>query len=79
LAYLDGQAHQPSKNLTANHHARRLQMTATRILVGTSKGAFVLTSETQREAWSVAGPHFGGWEIFHAKGSPSDPEMTFYS
>ena len=42
-------------------------MTATRILVGTSKGAFVLTSETQREAWSVAGPHFGGWEIFHAK------------
>jgi hypothetical protein len=42
-------------------------MTATRILVGTSKGAFVLTSDAQREAWSVAGPHFGGWEIFHAK------------
>lgn len=48
-------------------------MRATRILVDTCKGAFVLTSDAQRETWSVAGPHFGGWEIFHAKGCHSGP------
>ena len=48
-------------------------MNATHILLDTCKGAFVLTSDTQRETWSVAGPHFGGWEIFHAKGCHSGP------
>src|SRR4051812_23871727 len=45
-----------------------------RVLVGTRKGAFVLTSDGTRDEWEVAGPHFGGWEIYHVKGSPVDPD-----
>ena len=47
-----------------------------RVLVGTRKGAFVLTSDGKRERWDVTGPHFGGWEIYHVKGSRADPEST---
>ena len=49
-------------------------MSGVRVLVGTRKGAFVLTSDGKREKWDVSGPHFGGWEIYHLKGSPADPE-----
>ena len=35
-------------------------MRATRILVDTCKGAFVLTSDAQRETWSVAVPFSEG-------------------
>jgi hypothetical protein len=44
-----------------------------RLLVGPRKGAFVLTSNARRERWDISGPHFGGWEIYHLKGSPADP------
>ena len=44
-----------------------------RVLVGTRKGAFILTSDGKREKWDVSGPHFAGWEIYHLKGSPADP------
>jgi hypothetical protein len=54
-------------------------MAATRVLVGTRKGAFVLTSDERRKDWSVAGPFFGGWEIFHVKGSPLDPDRVYAS
>lgn len=54
-------------------------MTAVRVLVGTRKGAFVLTSDGKRKAWDVSGPHFGGWEIFHMKGSPVDPNRIYAS
>ena len=54
-------------------------MAGIRILVGTRKGAFILSSDGQRQAWSVSGPHFGGWEIFHAKGSPADPDRIYVS
>ena len=27
-----------------------------------------------RKDWTVAGPFFPGWEIFHLKGSPVDPD-----
>jgi len=54
-------------------------VTAIRILVGTRKGAFVLTSDGQRNEWSVDGPHFAGWEIYHLKGSPVNPERIFAS
>ncbi|MDN5850698.1 MAG: hypothetical protein L0H63_13850 [Nitrococcus sp.] len=54
-------------------------MTAIRVLVGTKKGAFILTSDGKREKWSVAGPHFGGWEIYHAKGSPVDTDRIYVS
>ena len=49
-------------------------MSGVRVLVGTRKGAFVLTSDGKRKKWKVSGPHFAGWEIYHLKGSPADPE-----
>ena len=48
-------------------------MSKVRVLVGTRKGAFILTSDGKREQWDVSGPHFAGWEIYHLKGSPADP------
>src|SRR5215469_15589990 len=54
-------------------------MSGVRVLVGTRKGAFVLTSDGTRERWSVTGPHFGGWEIYHLKGSPADPDRLYAS
>src|ERR1700730_3207268 len=54
-------------------------MSGVRVLVGTKKGAFVLTSDAQREQWEVCGPHFAGWEIYHLKGSPADPNRLYAS
>ena len=54
-------------------------MTQVRVLAGTRKGAFVLTSDERRAKWSVTGPHFGGWEIYHLKGSPADPNRIYAS
>lgn len=54
-------------------------MTNVRLLVGTKKGAFILTSDEQRQNWNVDGPHFGGWEIYHLKGSPVNPDRIFAS
>jgi photosystem II stability/assembly factor-like uncharacterized protein len=54
-------------------------MSGVRVLVGTRKGAFVLTADAAREAWTVAGPHFAGWEIYHLKGSPVNPERLYCS
>ncbi len=49
------------------------------MLVGTRKGAFVLKSDGKRQDWSIAGPHFGGWEIYHLKASPVDPNRIYAS
>ena len=54
-------------------------MSAIRVLVGTKKGAFILTADGAREDWSVSGPHFAGWEIYHVKGSPVDPDRIYAS
>ena len=54
-------------------------MSTVRLLVGTRKGAFVLTSDGKREKWDVSGPHFAGWEIYHVKGSPADPNRLYAS
>ena len=54
-------------------------MSGVRVLVGTRKGAFILTSDERREQWDVAGPHFAGWEIYHLKGSPVDPDRLYAS
>jgi BNR/Asp-box repeat len=54
-------------------------MSKVRVLVGTRKGAFVLTSDGKREQWDVSGPHFAGWEIYHVKGSPADPNRVYAS
>src|SRR5438132_43791 len=54
-------------------------MSGVRVLVGTRKGAFILTSDGKRERWNVSGPHFAGWEIYHLKGSPVDPNRLYAS
>ncbi len=54
-------------------------MSGVRVLVGTRKGAFVLTADGKRERWEVTGPHFGGWEVYHVKGSPADPDRIYAS
>jgi hypothetical protein len=54
-------------------------MSSVRVLVGTRKGAFVLTSDGTRQTWEVNGPHFTGWEIYHVQGSPADPSRLYAS
>jgi photosystem II stability/assembly factor-like uncharacterized protein len=54
-------------------------MSSVRVLVGTRKGAFVLTSDGKRQNWDVSGPHFTGWEVYHVKGSPLDPNRIYAS
>jgi hypothetical protein len=54
-------------------------MSGVRVLVGTRKGAFVLTSDGARRQWEVSGPHFGGWEVYHVNGSPVDPNRLYAS
>jgi photosystem II stability/assembly factor-like uncharacterized protein len=54
-------------------------MSGVRVLVGTRKGAFVLTSDGTRKNWEINGPHFAGWEIYHVKGSPADPNHLYAS
>jgi photosystem II stability/assembly factor-like uncharacterized protein len=49
------------------------------VLVGTRKGAFILTADGKRDRWDVSGPHFGGWEVYHLKGSPVDPNRIYAS
>src|SRR3954463_16641436 len=54
-------------------------MSGVRVLAGTRKGAFILTSDGKRKNWDVQGPHFAGWEIYHLKGSPADPDRIYVS
>ena len=54
-------------------------MSTIRVLVGTKKGAFILTADGKRKQWTVNGPHFGGWELYHLKGSPADPNRIYAS
>jgi photosystem II stability/assembly factor-like uncharacterized protein len=54
-------------------------MSGVRVLVGTRKGAFILTSDAIRKSWKVEGPHFAGWEIYHVKGSPANPDRLYAS
>jgi hypothetical protein len=54
-------------------------MSGVRVLVGTAKGAFVLTSDGKRKQWDIGGPHFGGQEIYHLKGSPVAPDRIYAS
>jgi len=54
-------------------------MSKVRVLVGTRKGAFLLSSDGNRKKWDVSGPHFAGWEVYHVKGSPADPNRLYAS
>lgn len=54
-------------------------MSTVRVLVGTHKGAFILTSDATREIWDISGPLFAGWEVYHLKGSPVNPDRLYAS
>ncbi|MDQ2739319.1 MAG: exo-alpha-sialidase [Actinomycetota bacterium] len=54
-------------------------MSTVRLLVGTRKGAFVMTSDEKRERWEIDGPHFAGWEVYHLNASPADPDRLYAS
>jgi photosystem II stability/assembly factor-like uncharacterized protein len=54
-------------------------MSRVRVLVGTRKGAFVMTADGKRDRWEITGPHFAGWEMYHLKGSPADPNRVYAS
>ncbi len=54
-------------------------MSQVRALIGTRKGAFILTADGKRERWDISGPHFAGWEIYHVKGSPVNPDRLYAS
>ncbi|MFZ0712018.1 MAG: hypothetical protein WAM53_18395 [Terrimicrobiaceae bacterium] len=54
-------------------------MSSVTVMVGTRKGAFLLTSDGKREKWEISGPHFAGWEIYHVKASPIEPNRLFAS
>ncbi|MGH7764491.1 MAG: WD40/YVTN/BNR-like repeat-containing protein [Candidatus Dormibacteraceae bacterium] len=54
-------------------------MSKVRVLVGTRKGAFILSSDASRRRWDVAGPHFPGWEMYHLNASPADPDRLYAS
>src|SRR5271170_724851 len=54
-------------------------MSTARVLVGTRKGAFILTADGKRQNWEVGGPHFSGWELYHVKGSPANPDRIYAS
>lgn len=54
-------------------------MSGVRVLVGTRKGAFILESDGKRARWTISGPHFAGWEVYHVKGSPVDPNRLYVS
>src|SRR5437660_909964 len=69
----------PTDTKPGNFTGRNGGMTQVRVLAGTHKGAFVLTSDAKREKWSVSGPHFGGWDVYHLKGSPANPDRIWAS
>ena len=54
-------------------------MAQVRVLVGTHKGAFVATADGKRDKWQVEGPFFAGWDVYHMKGSPADPNRIYAS
>ncbi len=54
-------------------------MSKVRVLVGTRKGAFIITGDGKRDKWAIEGPHFGGWEIYHMAGSPMNPDRIYAS
>ena len=56
-----------------------VRMPNVRVLVGTKKGAFVITSDGARHDWKINGPYFGGWEVIHVQGSPANPDRLYAS
>src|SRR3954464_4819822 len=67
------------RNIVTSRSNGRSQMSGVRVLVGTRKGAFILTSDGMRNDWKVEGPYFGGWEMYHLTASPVDPNRLYAS
>ena len=65
--------------LTSLNQSTGGMMSGVRVLVGTKKGAFICTSDGHRKDWKIEGPIFGGWEIYHMKGSPIDTDRIYVS
>ncbi len=65
--------------LWIGYFQKELGMSRVRLLVGTRKGAFILESDGKRKDWKIEGPHFAGWEMYHLKGSPVDPNRIYAS
>ncbi|HLC02282.1 MAG TPA: hypothetical protein VJK02_04550, partial [Anaerolineales bacterium] len=78
-----GWAHLLECELVARHDNTGLtkedMVSGIRVLVGTRKGTFILSSDGKRDRWDISGPHFAGWEIYHVKGSPADPNRLYAS
>src|SRR5262245_3556135 len=74
--YGDGES---DKVRTSSTKRKDHDMSGVRVLVGTRKGAFTLTSDGKRGNWTVDGPHFAGWEVYHLNGSPADPDRLYAS
>ncbi len=49
------------------------------MLVGTNKGAFILTSDGKRDKWDVSGPHFAGLGDLPHERIASDPDRIYVS
>jgi photosystem II stability/assembly factor-like uncharacterized protein len=79
LGTVDSTSAGPARNVVGYHLQPEHNMSGVRVLVGTRKGAFILTSDGKRQSWQVNGPHFPGWEIYHVKGSPIDPNRLYAS
>jgi photosystem II stability/assembly factor-like uncharacterized protein len=58
---------------------KEIKMSSVRVLVGTHKGAFILTSDSKRKKWEISEPLFAGWEVYHMNGSPKDPNRLYAS
>ncbi len=69
----------PLRLIVETHFYWGRYMSGVRVLVGTRKGAFILTADEPRQAWEVSGPHFAGWEVYHVAGSPVDPSRLYAS
>ena len=69
----------PVIRAAAISHSKEKTMSSVRVLVGTKKGAFILSADGKRDKWQVSGPFFGGLEIYHMKGSPVDPNRIYAS
>jgi photosystem II stability/assembly factor-like uncharacterized protein len=54
-------------------------MSCVRVLVGTAKGAFILTADGKRQDWTISQPQFAGWEMYHLKGSPLNSDRIYAS
>jgi photosystem II stability/assembly factor-like uncharacterized protein len=70
---------QVGKGLRAAVRTGEQDMSRVRVLVGTKKGAFICAADGRRKRWTIDGPYFGGWEVYHVKGSPADPDRIFAS